>query len=115
MPRPAPLPLEVRLWDKINGPWTAGVSVDDCWLFTGSWRGLWGHGKIREGERGSRCLYAHRVAYTLFWGWVSPAEVVRHRCDTPLCCNPFHLEAGTPLDNYLDQVERGRDNWRRTA
>lgn len=29
-------------------------------------------------------------------------------CDNPPCCNPRHLYAGTPLDNVVDKVERGR-------
>lgn len=35
-------------------------------------------------------------------------DVARHRCDRPRCCNPDHLEWGTPQDNSNDMVERGR-------
>jgi DNA invertase Pin-like site-specific DNA recombinase len=34
--------------------------------------------------------------------------VVRHKCDRPICCNPAHLEIGTPADNVRDREKRGR-------
>lgn len=34
--------------------------------------------------------------------------VIRHRCDNPSCINPTHLETGTPMDNVMDRVARGR-------
>lgn len=34
--------------------------------------------------------------------------VVRHKCDTPNCVNPLHLETGTKADNDLDREVRGR-------
>lgn len=37
-----------------------------------------------------------------------PNVVIRHRCDTPRCCNPSHLQAGSVADNNRDMVERGR-------
>lgn len=38
-----------------------------------------------------------------------PADIqVRHTCDNPPCCNPNHLVLGTPLQNHVDSVERGR-------
>ena len=56
-----------------------------------------------------RQVYAHRRAFELFAGRaLRPKEVVRHRCDAPLCVNYDHLLAGTQADNIADAVARGR-------
>lgn len=84
----------------------------DCWPWTG-----------RSCKRpGSACYYgvaytvskghrrdrpAHRVAYALHYGSASPS-LVRHTCDNSTCCNPAHLEPGSPADNIADAVRRGR-------
>lgn len=101
-------PLHERLWERIAGPWTAGVSVDDCWLFTGGYRTKWGHGRIALGGTASPGVPAHRVVYEQFWGPLMPIEVCRHECDVQLCCNPWHLVAGSQADNVRDQFTHGR-------
>lgn len=86
--------------DKIN---VAGPS--DCWLWTAArlntgYGAVWVRGKMRK---------AHREAYEAENGEGSAdGLVVRHRCDTPACVNPAHLELGTQADNYSDMVKRGR-------
>ena len=35
-------------------------------------------------------------------------ELVRHWCDTPRCCNPWHSEVGSHADNMNDMVKRMR-------
>ena len=72
--------------------WCAGVDKD-------------GYGRFRLGKQKAR---ANRVAYELYVGPIQPGMVVRHKCDTPRCVNPSHLELGTSADNTNDCVVRGR-------
>jgi hypothetical protein len=89
-----------RFWDKVQraGP-------DDCWPWQANTNRT-GYGRFKIASRLS--VTAHRVAWTAV-NLRDPGElIVRHRCDNPPCCNPKHLEIGTPLDNARDKVERGR-------
>lgn len=78
-----------------------------CILFAGATNNR-GYGQVR---RDGKTLLAHRVAYVDAHG-LTLADiaglVIRHRCDTPLCVNPEHLETGTQLQNIHDAIERGR-------
>lgn len=107
MPRPS-LPLDLRLWRNVAGPWLAGVEEGDCWEWIGRWRSRYGYGRLRESGREGAQLVAHRVAYELTYGPIPEGLVARHRCDNPRCCNPAHIEPGTHRDNYLDSVRRSR-------
>ena len=60
--------------------------------------------------RYGKTVRAHRVAWELEHGLLSLAEVVRHTCDNPPCCNPTHLLKGTVYDNVADRVLRNRQN-----
>ena len=53
-------------------------------------------------------MRAHRFSYQVFHGKIPDGLVVRHKCDTPLCVNPYHLQTGTVADNVMDRVIRGR-------
>jgi hypothetical protein len=51
-----------------------------------------------------RSIEAHRAAFMLKTKKEVPEGlVVRHKCDIPSCCNPEHLEDGTPQDNANDR------------
>ena len=79
---------------------------DECWL----WRG----GTFESGygyfHACGLMLRAHRVAFKLFKGKDPGQLLVRHSCDTPLCCNPIHLLLGDWQDNMDDKVARGRES-----
>lgn len=53
-------------------------------------------------------ILTHRASWTIRNGSIPVGRVVRHKCDTPSCCNPDHLVIGTLADNSRDCVVRGR-------
>jgi hypothetical protein len=78
---------------------------------TGCW--LWNAGADKDGYgkvfSGGETRVAHRIAYESVHGDGAAAGIlVRHRCDTPSCVNPNHLELGTFAQNNRDRVVRGR-------
>lgn len=79
------------------------LSETGCWLWTG---------KTTGGGYGSagRDNLAHRLSYRLFKGEIPKGLWILHSCDTPACCNPGHLRAGTPKDNVADCIARDRLN-----
>lgn len=79
-------------------------SPRDCWLWSAS-KGKDGYGQVRLA---GRWWQAHRAAYFLANGEIPSGQVICHHCDTPSCCNPSHLYAGTRSDNERDKHRRGR-------
>jgi hypothetical protein len=93
-----------RFFSKVN----VRPSMEDCWEWKGSiGRGHMGYGSFSVG---STSRSAHRFCYEYFHGRIPEGLVVRHRCDNPLCVNPWHLETGTHKDNMLDRVIRNRSS-----
>lgn len=78
----------------------------ECWIWQGSIAN--GYGQL-SGPK-SVPYKAHRLAYVFAYGSISDGAIVRHRCDTPACVNPRHLELGTQADNMQDASKRGRLN-----
>jgi RNA polymerase sigma factor (sigma-70 family) len=92
-----------RFWSKVDkrGP-------DECWEWSGA-RNVGGYGIF--GVNG-RCVIASRTVAALALGrelLPSPEEWALHRCDHPPCCNPSHIFVGTPQDNALDMLRKGRN------
>ena len=74
--------------------------LTECWIWNGP-----------STARGYPCRNRqrlHRVAYEWANGPIPEGMVIMHKCDTPLCVNPAHLEAGTYLDNWQDMLDKGR-------
>lgn len=89
-----------EFWRKVgkSGP-------DDCWLWKGS-KLPTGYGKLSLKK--SVSVYAHRISLFLSIGPFPNRLYACHSCDTPSCCNPKHLSAGTGSDNLWDASRKGR-------
>lgn len=61
-----------------------------------------------KGWEGPKMLQAHRVAFVLSGGALTPTDKVMHSCDNPPCCNPLHLSKGSHDDNMSDMAAKGR-------
>lgn len=84
------------------------LGFDNCWLWTGGTRVNANGEPYGRFWIGKRAVAAHRFAYVLAYGPIPRSRIVCHHCDTPLCCNPRHLYAGTHTTNAQDRERRGR-------
>ena len=75
-----------------------------CWLWTRRIN-LWGYGVF---SLHGRTTYAHRVMWEKYNTKSAAGQVLMHQGDTPACCNPDHLEAGTHADNQRDKFLKNR-------
>jgi len=89
-----------RFWSKIDVK-----GANECWSWKNSLRGSLGYGQFRIGDR---ICDAHRIALELGKGPLKKGRYVCHSCDSPKCCNPRHLFAGTQKNNMDDMTEKGR-------
>lgn len=88
-----------RFKDKVEA-----CPVSGCHLWTGALTS-WGYGHLTLRRRTYK---AHRISYAEAYGEIPAGMVVRHKCDTPACVNPLHLELGTDADNAADKAVRHR-------
>ena len=97
--------LEERLFGRLV------PAADGCLEWPGQ-RDKNGYGMIWNGHGPRR---THRLAWELTNGAAPAGMQVLHRCDNPPCCNPEHLFLGTPKDNVVDMMAKGRDRfgWQR--
>ena len=91
--------FQSRFWSRVD-------KSGDCWIW-GSTKDRDGYGLLKIGRRMYR---AHRSAYASHYRKDPGQNIVMHKCDTPGCSNPSHLEIGTTTDNSRDMVRKGRHN-----
>lgn len=91
--------LEDRFWSKVRRG-----EPNECWLWTDHCNNN-GYAMIAVNRKDRN---ASRVCWVLHNGEIPDKLHVLHRCDNPLCVNPNHLFLGTPRDNMVDCLTKGR-------
>lgn len=81
---------------------------DDCWNWIKS-KSAGGYGKFQGDHKRST---AHRFSWELHFGEIPKGMFVCHRCDNPSCVNPKHLFLGSPMENVMDMLSKGRQTRR---
>jgi hypothetical protein len=93
-----------RFWPKVRiDAW------EGCWIWT-ALKSRDGYGLFSSGPRVEGSVRAHRFAYSFFVGPIPDGSLICHKCDVRVCVNPDHLFVGTPRDNMLDKIQKGRAN-----
>lgn len=78
------------------------IPMCGCWI----WIGSLNRGEYGQLTVGGKHMVAHRASFIAHGGILKPGQWVLHRCDVRCCVNPFHLYAGTPVDNRRDALQR---------
>lgn len=98
--------------DQIEHFWSQVEKTAGCWFWRGA-RLSTGYGRV---SLFGRVQPAHRVAWLFARDCtLTPSLWVCHHCDTPPCVNPDHLFVGTPRQNVLDMLRKGRGHAPRGA
>ncbi len=90
-----------RFWSKI----AVNPNKEECWF--------WLRRTCKDGYglfdvATDWKVRAHRFAYQCYHGPIIEGNVILHECDTPSCCNPYHLSQGTVLENMKDRSNKNR-------
>jgi hypothetical protein len=98
-----------KFWSRVdkNGPIPAHCpELGRCWVWTRAKAVSNGYGIF--GPAFKRVYRAHRFAWVVTHGEITPGLYVLHACDNPPCVRPTHLSLGTQRDNMRDCANKGR-------
>ena len=94
--------IPARIWAKLAESEVKSYDGIPCWEFQGrieasGYGRVWWNGKPE---------LVHRLFAETYHG--DAGEVTEHKCNNRACCNPFHTEPSTHLDNMRYMVACGR-------
>lgn len=92
---------EERFWKHV-------IKTDTCWLYGNPDKKYYGTFLCLPE---AKSVTAHRYSWELANGPILDDSYVLHKCDVKQCVNPSHLFLGTPRDNIIDMVHKGRSPW----
>jgi DNA-binding XRE family transcriptional regulator len=88
------------------------VSDSGCIIWDGARSGVglkYGAVWIRDSlNTPGKCYKVSRIVWEAHNGSIVPGQYVCHKCDNPLCCNIKHLFIGSPKENMIDALAKGR-------
>jgi hypothetical protein len=88
--------------------------MSGCWLWTGAVdQHNYPQCRVLSDVPKGKTKRVANIIYESVRGVIPTGMVLRHKCDTPLCVNPDHLETGTQMDNIHDMIKRGRGHWQK--
>lgn len=93
----AAIPISHRFWLCV---WPKG----DCWERRSPVNRITGYGKFWDG---TKCVSAHRFAYTDTKGLIPNHLQIDHLCSNRWCVKPSHLELVTAKENARRRDQRG--------
>lgn len=79
--------------DKVFTEWNT-----ECWLWHSVNKDGYGRG-VATGTGPKNTITPHRLAYTLRYGAIPEGLQIDHKCNTPACYNPEHLQLATAQEN----------------
>lgn len=100
------LKKEAQFWERVE----VHSSRKKCWPWKLPGRNSDGYGEFQFWYKKKKYrIGAHRAAYLLSRKKkLASDRVIRHVCDHPWCCNPYHMHRGSHNKNVQDRVRRGR-------
>lgn len=100
------IPLDRRLWSKIQQCEHAPICLYCCWPFLGHLNNK-GYGDL--GQNKERSSLAHRLAWEEWNKKIIPAHLdACHYCHNTYCCNPLHIHPGTRKENMAESAMQQR-------